>query len=72
MNSDNILLFENLMTAKEVGLKLGVHHKTVYEWAKLNRIPHVRLGRSIRFRPQELAEWLRKKGAYYGKKNAYP
>lgn len=66
------LLFENLITAKEVAEMLGIHHKTVYEWVRENRIPFVRIGRCVRFRPHELAEWLRKKGAHYGKANAFP
>lgn len=72
MSTPNLLFFDNLMTAKEVGLKLGVNPKTVYAWAKANRIPHVRLGRALRFKPNDLAEWLRKKGAHYDKKIARP
>lgn len=66
------LLFENLITAKEVAEMLGVNYKTVYEWERQKRIPSVRVGRCVRFRPSELAEWLRKKGAHYGKTNAFP
>lgn len=38
---------------------LGVPKTWVLAEARADRIPHVRLGRYVRFDPEELAEWWR-------------
>jgi excisionase family DNA binding protein len=38
-----------VLTADEVAALLGVNRKTVYEAARLNQIPHQRLGRRLIF-----------------------
>lgn len=59
---------EKLLTVRDIAQLLGVKPKTVYEWIKKKEIHcHVRVGKNIRFLPEEFAEWLRKKGANYGK-----
>lgn len=67
MNKPSNLLFQNLIAAKEVGQRLGVNVKTVYEWARQGKIPSKRINGVLRFCPRELAEWLRNKGDHYGK-----
>lgn len=60
-------LMENLLTAEGVAHLLGIKKKTVYDWVREKKIPHLRLGRQIRFRRDELENWLHQKGASYGK-----
>lgn len=39
----------DLKRSKEIGEKLGFHHKTIERWARLGLIPSIRLGGSLRF-----------------------
>jgi excisionase family DNA binding protein len=47
---------ENLMTVQEVAEHLRLHPVTVYKWAKRGRIPAIRLGYALRFRPSDIRE----------------
>jgi excisionase family DNA binding protein len=49
---------ERLLTAAEVSeiLTLPVDH--VYKLAHEDRIPHLRFGRTLRFRSESITEWL--------------
>lgn len=47
-----------LLTAKEAGHILRLNVFTVYDMARDGRLPTVRLGRGIRFRPEDLEAWL--------------
>ena len=48
-----------IMTVTEVAEYLRVNPQTVYRKAKAGELPAVRIGRAIRFRRQELEDWLR-------------
>lgn len=47
-----------LLVASEVADMLRVEPDTVLEWARAGTIPHVRLGRSVRFSQPELERWV--------------
>jgi excisionase family DNA binding protein len=49
------------LTAPELAALLHVGKTVVYDLAKRGRIPHYRLGGSIRFDPATTAAWLRKR-----------
>ena len=36
---------------------LGIRPKTLYEWVRLGRVPHRKIGFNVRFDPDELEEW---------------
>ncbi len=46
-----------LMSAEEVGKRIGVHARTIRNWA-LHGCPHVRAGRKLRFREPDVLRWL--------------
>jgi excisionase family DNA binding protein len=46
------------MTADEVATLLGLDRKTVYDYANLGEIPHIRLGRKLLFSRRALMAWL--------------
>ncbi len=46
-----------LLTAEEVGQRLGMSAWSVYELAKRRQIPHMRIGRRMRFRQADLDQW---------------
>ena len=51
----------DLWTTAEAARFLGIKPRTLQHWARVNYIPHLRLGpktaRAIRFSPETLAEW---------------
>lgn len=48
-----------LVDAKEAGRLLAVPHTWVLAEARAGRIPHVKLGRYVRFDPVQLEQWWR-------------
>ncbi|MBI1977527.1 MAG: helix-turn-helix domain-containing protein [Candidatus Omnitrophica bacterium] len=51
---------ERLMTAKQVSELIEVKPSTVYQWVHLGLIPHVKLGKCVRFKKDELFRWIDK------------
>lgn len=49
---------DRLLTAKEAGEYLGYAEGTVRNKVGRGEIPHVRLGRAVRFRKSELDQWI--------------
>jgi excisionase family DNA binding protein len=47
-----------LLTAEEVAERLGVGVKWVWAQARAGAIPHVKLGRYQRFRPEAIDRWI--------------
>lgn len=47
-----------LLSLDDVANFLGVSQKTVRRWMLSKRLPHVRLGRVVRFRQDELLRWI--------------
>ena len=47
-----------LLTVVEVAERLGVTKDWVWAQARAGRIPHVQLGRYLRFREEALDRWL--------------
>jgi excisionase family DNA binding protein len=48
----------SLLTADDVAGLLGVSKDWIYAEVRADRIPHVKLGRSVRFRPASIEEWI--------------
>jgi len=48
-----------LLDAAQAGELLGVPKSWVLAEARADRIPHVRLGRYVRFDPEQLERWWR-------------
>ena len=57
-------LGEHLWTVHEVAQFLGLHKKTVYEWAARGDLPCFRVGNRLRFAASDVSRWLqaRKEG----------
>ena len=51
---------ERLMTAKQVSELIEVRPSTVYQWVHLGLIPYVKIGKSVRFKKDELFRWIDK------------
>ena len=50
---------DHLIDAKAAGELLGVPHTWVFEQARHDRIPHIRLGRYVRFEADAVLAWAR-------------
>lgn len=49
---------ETLLTVKQLSERLNVTHNAVYEMVRRNEVPHVRIGRTIRFSWSRVLETL--------------
>ena len=38
--------------------QLRVAQKTLYKWVEAGQVPFVRIGRLVRFRPEDLERWV--------------
>jgi excisionase family DNA binding protein len=54
---------ESLLTASEVADYLRVKRSWVYAETRASRIPHIRLGRYVRYRRDALEQWIGQKAA---------
>jgi len=52
---------EKLLSPEEVEEMLSVKRSTIYKWTFEGSIPHLKLGRLLRFREADLREWLKDK-----------
>lgn len=53
-------LTEPLLNADEAAQLLNVPRSTLYELVRSRRLPHVRMGRTLRFTREGLARWVEK------------
>ena len=49
------------LTVKQVAEALGCHIMTIYGWVEEGKIPHMRIGRRVKFDGATLAVWLDKR-----------
>ena len=48
-----------LVGVKEISIILGVKPSTIYLWAELRQIPHIKLNGSLRFDPADIEIWVK-------------
>ena len=53
-------LVDPLLRPDEVARMLGVRRSSVYEYVRTGRLPHVRVGRHLRFLREDLEDWIRR------------
>ena len=49
---------DTLFTVKSLARYLGTSTKWVYERVQLNEIPHIKMGKHVRFKKSEIDRWL--------------
>jgi len=52
-----------LLTPEQIAELLGVKQSTIYQWTHQGFIPHVKVGRLVRFREADIEKWLEKRSA---------
>jgi excisionase family DNA binding protein len=59
-----------LLEAGDVAQYLGMRTDWVYREVRAGRLPHIRLGRAVRFRRESIDAWLesRERGAFNGRR----
>ena len=55
------VFFENLVGVETVAEMLGLAPKTIHNWVYLRKIPYVKCGRKVMFRPKSFKAWLNRK-----------
>lgn len=49
---------DKLLTPQEMADCLGVKPSTIYQWTHQGFIPHIKMGKLVRFKEQEVGKWL--------------
>jgi excisionase family DNA binding protein len=49
------------LSVQELSSYLNVKVKTIYSWISLKEIPHLKLGRLVRFDKEEIDRWIKQK-----------
>jgi excisionase family DNA binding protein len=49
-----------LMTSRQAAKALSISERTLATYTKLGLLPVVHLGRSVRYSPDDLREWIKK------------
>ena len=49
---------ERLLAPKQIAEKLGVAVSTIYQWTHTEFIPHIKVGKFVRFRESDIEKWL--------------
>ena len=50
-----------LLNVQEIAESLGVKPSTIYQWTHQGFIPHVKLGRLLRFKEADIVNWIEKR-----------
>jgi excisionase family DNA binding protein len=50
---------KRLLTIQEVAELTGVSVTTLYKWVSHRKIPHIKMGRLVKFDPVKLDEWIK-------------
>ena len=52
---------QRLIEIDELSLMLGVSKNTLYDWCAVKKIPHIKMGKFLRFNAAEIENWLQAK-----------
>ena len=52
---------EKLLTPDQIATLLEVKKSTIYNWTHTGYIPHIKLGKLVRFKKSDILKWLDKK-----------
>lgn len=54
-------LKKKYLNVKDVAYVFDIHTQTIYTWVRKNRIPHYKVGGVIRFNPDQVIKWAKKR-----------
>ncbi len=47
-----------LLTVPQLANELGLSRQTIYQYVAARKIPFIKIGKSVRFRPGEISDWI--------------
>ena len=47
-----------LLNVQEVAKLIGVRPSTIYQWTHQEYIPHIKIGKLVRFKQEEIEKWF--------------
>ncbi len=59
---ERLVQCEKLLTVRELAEILAISDKTIYSYVARNLIPYYKIQSNVRFRPSDIAIWLRRQG----------
>jgi excisionase family DNA binding protein len=59
--AERIRSFGRALSVAELARLLNVTTITIHRWVKAGRVPHFRIGRTIRFCPATISRWLQER-----------
>jgi excisionase family DNA binding protein len=59
--SGQITKQKQIMNSEEAAAFLGISINTLYEWIAQRKIPHIKVGRLLKFKRGDLEKWLEKR-----------
>ena len=54
---------DEYLTMRELAERLKLRPQTIRLWVQKNEIPHYRIRKNVRFRPEEIEKWIKGGGA---------
>ncbi len=58
-NSRLLSLSTRLIDIQEAAHMTGISVPTLYKWVNQRKIPHIKMGRLVKFDPVKLDEWIK-------------
>lgn len=58
MTENNAILDKKLLDIESVASLMGISINTIYSWVNQRKIPHIKVGRLLRFRPETIQKWI--------------
>lgn len=52
---------DKLLTVEQLSVLLGIQPSTIYKWTHEGFIPHVKLGRLVRFNEATVMKWVERR-----------
>ena len=52
---------KKLLSIDELSERIGVAKNTLYDWVSMGKIPHLKLGKLVRFEVVKIEQWLETK-----------
>ncbi len=52
-------MVKRFLGIKELSEYLDIKEKTAYSWVNQRKIPYVKVGRLVRFDPEEIGRWIK-------------
>ena len=60
-DSEEALLFDNLITTEELAVIFGLAPQTIRNWVALGKLPYVKIGKRNMFLARSMQEWINRK-----------